>query len=104
MINNFPIIPVGMKLLIEMIDKPEEKSESGLTLVNSILAEGRVVAISSHLKGLYEVGDIVLYPDKKGMEEPVGGKVYKWLDATPEKEEIYGIKKSKTSQDKGDSL
>lgn len=89
---SFPIIPVGTKLIIEPIVKEDEKSSGGLTLVNSTLSEGRVVARSIQLEGLYEANDIILYPTKKGIDEPYGGKLYKWLDAEPTKEEIYGKK------------
>lgn len=89
---SFPIIPVGTKLLIEPIEKPEEVSGGGIALVNSTLSEGKVVAVSSGLSGLYNIGDTVLYPTKKGIEEPFQGTVYRWLDAAPQKEEIYGIR------------
>jgi co-chaperonin GroES (HSP10) len=90
--DNFPIIPVGNKILIEELSKEEEKSEGGIDLVNSALSEGRVVAVSSQLNGVYNVGDIVLFPAKKGTEEPFMGKLYKWLDAEPSFGEIWGIR------------
>lgn len=90
--NNFPITPVGTKLIIEPLLKEDEKSSGGLTLVNSTLSEGKVVAVSAQLNGLYKVDDIVLYPSKKGIEEPYNGKIFKWLDAETTKEEIYGIR------------
>lgn len=103
--NPIPIKPVGNKLLIEMIKKEDETSEGGVVLSNFTLSEGRIVAISDHLKNVYKVGDIVLYPDKKGIEEAYGGKIYKWLDADTNKEEIYGIRVSSIApKDKGDNL
>lgn len=90
--SNFPIIPVGTKLIVEPLDKEEEKSEGGLTLINSNLSEGKVVAVSDQIKDFYKEGDIVLYPSKKGVVEPVNGKIYHWLDSNVNLEEIWGLK------------
>lgn len=104
--NPFPITPVGTKLIIEQLDKEEETSTGGLYMANSSLSKGRVVAVAKPISDVYKVGDIILYPTKKGVEEPIAGKAYKWLDAEPNLGEIWGIetKYQPQQKDKGDSL
>lgn len=90
---SFPITPVGNKLIAEPLPKKEEKinniyiSENA----NAELAEGKVIAVSDLIKDLYSVGDVILYPSKKGVGQPINGKYYLWLDADINKEEIWGI-------------
>ena len=91
------IIPSGNKLIAFPLEKKEEKLESGIYVpetANADLREGEVVCVSPDLKGIFSVGDIVLYPNRKGVSQLFNGVPHIWLDATPEKEEVWGtIKK-----------
>jgi co-chaperonin GroES (HSP10) len=87
------IKPVGKKLLVKELPKRETKLASGLIApetVNADLSEGEVVAVSDELKGVIEIGDVLLFPKKKGIGQIDGSEMYLWLDATPAKEEVWG--------------
>ncbi len=87
-----PVVPVGNKILILPLTKTEEKSAGGLDLINSTLAEGEVAAVSPIWESVYKAGDVILYPEKKGVSHVFGGKPYLFLDADPNLGEIYAIK------------
>lgn len=92
--TNFPV-PYGNKLIVEPLEKKEEALDSGIIMAataNAELMEAKVVAVSQSIKALFSPGDTVLYPSRKGVGQMFGGKAYLWLDATVEKEEIWGVK------------
>lgn len=89
--NSFPIEPIGNKLVVEPISTETKKTDGGIYAVsNAELHEGKVVAVSKSIESLFSIGDIVLYPEKKGNAHVIDGKTYLWLDCTLEKEEIWG--------------
>lgn len=89
---NFPIQPVGTKLIVEPLPKKEEKINSIVIAenANAELREGKVIAVSKAISKLYNVGDIILYPERKGVGQPINGKFYLWLDSDINKEEVWG--------------
>lgn len=106
--NKFPLEPFGNKLIVEPLEKKEEKLDNGIIApasVNAELREGKVIAVSKTISNLVNPGDIILYPERKGIGQVVEGKYYVWLDATKEKEELWGIvSQPKFSKDNNDSL
>jgi co-chaperonin GroES (HSP10) len=61
--------PVGQKLLIAPIVS-EETGENGVIIPvtnNADLAKGKIVQVSQYLAGIYEVGENVLYYEKRAI-------------------------------------
>ncbi len=91
--NNFPIKPVGNKLIA--IPLPKKESTVGSIVVaesvNAELSQAKIVSVSEQISNVYKVGDVVLYPSRKGIAQIIEGKQYIWLDADVFKEEIWGI-------------
>jgi co-chaperonin GroES (HSP10) len=61
--------PVGQKLLIAPI-VAEETGENGVIIPvtnNADLAKGKIVQVSPYLIGIYEVGENVLYHEKRAI-------------------------------------
>lgn len=88
------ILPVGTKLIVLPLPQKEEKLDSGIYVpgtANANLMEGEVVAVSSEISHLYKVGDVVLYPEKKGTGCVINGLPHLWLDTQFELKEIWGI-------------
>ena len=88
------ILPVGTKLIVLPLPQKEEKLDSGIYVpgtANANLMEGKVVEVSPEISHLYAVGDIVLYPEKKGTGCIIDGLPHLWLDAQAELKEIWGI-------------
>ncbi len=88
------VIPAGTKLLVKPLPKKEEKLDSSIIIpesANADLREGEVVAISNEISHLFKIGDIVLYPNRKGVGFVYNQIPHLWLDSNPTKEEIWGI-------------
>lgn len=100
------VLPVGKKILVEPIEKKEEKLDSGLVLASTTNAElqrGKVVGVSAEISDIYSIGDVVLFPERKAVSYYQGGKEYLWLDHKAD--EVWGIETSaKKGEDKGDGL
>ncbi len=95
--HKIPVTPVGNKLIVHPLPKQEEELASGIIVsaaANAELLEGEIVAVSPQIKDLYQVGQIVLYPNRKGVGQIFNGKPYLWLDAETNLQEIWGIKTS----------
>lgn len=101
------IQPVGTKILVLPVRKEEETLDSGLILpetANADLSHGLVVSVSNQISHLFKAGDTVLYPSRKGVAQYIDNKPHLWLDAEPNKEEIWGVLLADKTQDKGNDL
>jgi len=88
------IKPQGLKLIVKVLPKKEEKFDSGIVMpetANADLREAEIVAVGEGLVGKVNEGDIVLYPNGKGVIQRIDGEWYLWLDATPELEQVWGV-------------
>jgi len=88
------IKPQGLKIIVKVLPKKEEVYSSGIVMpetANADLREAEIVAIGSGLDGVLKRGDIVLYPNGKGVVQRIDGEWYLWLDATPELEQVWGV-------------
>lgn len=88
------ITPVGAKLLVRPLPKEDEVLDSGIIMpgvANANLMRGEVVAVSSQIKELYKIGDVVLYPEKKGTAQVINQVAHLWLDTEPNLNEVWGI-------------
>lgn len=93
--HQIPVKPVGTKILVYPLPKKDEELASGIIVsaaANAELLEGEVVAVSEQAKDLYEIGQTILYPNRKGVGQIFNGKPYLWLDTETSREEIWGIK------------
>ena len=102
------IKPQGLKLIVKVLEKKEAVMESGLIEVataNADLREAEVVAIGEGLVGKINEGDIILYPNGRGVIQRIDGEWYLWLDAEPGLEQVWGvISKEQFKKDKGEGL
>lgn len=102
------IKPVGRKLIVDPLEVTELTLPSGIVLPESAMAKMRkskVIAVSDEIKHLFPEGSIVLSLENKGIGQPYEGRFYLWLDATIEKDEIWGLEVIENQpKDKGDSL
>lgn len=74
------IKPVGTKLLVLPKGRKDFITESGIEVVNNLLAEATVVGVSEFLKDIYKEGDTILYPEKSGNDIPYNGKSHVFLN------------------------
>jgi co-chaperonin GroES (HSP10) len=87
---NFPIKPVGNKLIVLPLKKRTVKSEGGLEISESEqLERGEVVAVSSEVSEI-AVGEIVLYPQKVAIGVVANQQLHFWLQNS----EVWGIESS----------
>ena len=95
------ITPVGQKLLVLPIEKEHHKTESGIIAVDTSLAYAQVEEVSKELSKLYKKGDVIIYPEKTGINQLYNGKKCLWLNA----HDVWGIesekapKKAKTTEE-----
>jgi len=88
------ILPVGTKLIVLPLPREDEQLESGIFIpgtANANLMRGEVIAVSNEISNLYKKGDVILYPEKKGVGFIQDNKAYLWLDAETNLSEIWGI-------------
>lgn len=91
--KSFPVEPVGNKIIVLPLEKKEEKMDSGIIIpesANAELREAEVVAVSVEVAHLFEVGETVLYPLRKGVGQVINNKGYLWLDCDVNRDEIWG--------------
>ena len=90
--NTNTVIPQGLKLIVRPLPKKEETMDSGIVAaVMADLSEGEVVFTGHLLNGVISVGDVVLYPTKRGVTQWINKEPLLWLDAEPSREEVWGV-------------
>ncbi len=72
--------PMGRKILVLPQPMSEYVSTGGIVIANTNLIIGKIVELSQEFKDIYEVGDIVLYPEGAGTSQPYKGEVHWWLN------------------------
>jgi len=68
--------PQGVKIIVEELAKDYAETAGGITMVDSQLAYGKIVEISSQFKDVYKKGDTVVYPKGAGVNIPYLGKAH----------------------------
>lgn len=81
------ITPVGQKLLVHQIKTEHHQTDAGIFAVDTTLVKGKVQEVSTELAHLYKYGDIVIFPDKTGINQPYKGDIYLWLTNN----DIWGV-------------
>lgn len=81
------ITPVGQKLLVLQIKTKHHQTDAGIFAVENTLVKGKVQEVSAELSNLFKYGDIVIFPDKVGINQPYKGEVYLWLNSS----DIWGV-------------
>lgn len=88
------IQPTGQKLIVRPIKSEEVTMEDSGIIIPGVaqadLSRGEVIAVSSEVKE-YKVGDVVLYPSKKGVGQIIDKTPHLWLSTDVNREEIWGI-------------
>jgi co-chaperonin GroES (HSP10) len=80
---SYQIKPVGQKLLVKPLAATEEKLDSGILLSavnNAELEKATVLAVSDPLKGVYNVGETVLYYGKRALNIVRGSETLQLID------------------------
>lgn len=77
------IFPQGSNLLINPISKENYKTDSGIEIVDIVLAQGEVMEVSEEYSTIYKKGDIVMYSETAGITQPYNGKLCIWLNGKP---------------------
>jgi co-chaperonin GroES (HSP10) len=97
--------PVGNKIIVLPIQTEHFKTESGLTVVQSELTEGKIVEMSDDFKGVYNIGDTILYPKNAGNGIFYNGEAHVFLNGTGAPQgDVWAIISSDHKIDKQDSL
>lgn len=88
------IQPTGLKLIARPLPSEEVTlDDSGIIIpgvAQADLSKGEVIAVSKEVKE-YKVGDIILYPSKKGTGQILNKEPHIWLSTDAMREEIWGI-------------
>lgn len=80
--KNKRIEPQGEKIIVLETPKKAHETESGLTVIESQLTEGVVVEISKQFEGVYKKGDVVVFPEKAGVNVFYKGTAHLYLNGT----------------------
>ena len=87
--SNFPIKPVGNKLIVLPLKK-EKVTVAGIEMDETPLSKGKVVSISDDILGLVNEGDVVYFQEKAALGQAANGEVHQWLTI----DDIHGIKQA----------
>jgi co-chaperonin GroES (HSP10) len=72
--------PVGSKLLVEQIQGDNYVTEGKIELVETAMAKASVVEVSDELARIYNIGDVVMFPEKIGTLQMYNGKKCLWVN------------------------
>jgi co-chaperonin GroES (HSP10) len=72
--------PQGTKIIVQTILTEHTETEGGIIAVDFTLEKGEVIEVGAEVKNLYNVGDIVLFPEGVGQSINYQKKACKWLD------------------------
>jgi|LakMenEpi03Aug12_release.lakeMendotaPanAssembly.Ray.scaffolds.fasta_scaffold573585_2 co-chaperonin GroES (HSP10) len=88
------ITPVGKKLLVSPVSKEHHTTESGIIAVENSLAYAKVEAVSKELSKLFKKGDVVIYPEKTGVNQMYNGLECLWLNDY----DVWGIEEEQKTK------
>jgi co-chaperonin GroES (HSP10) len=77
------IYPVGQKLLVEPLPAEEEKTDGGVIIAavnNAEIGKAKILAVSPLLESVYQVGEIVLYFEKRALNVVNSNKSLQLID------------------------
>lgn len=74
------IKPLGNRILVLPVKKENYITESNIELVGNSLVAGEVVEFSSKFEGVYQKGDIILFPKDAGSSQSYNGKNHLFLN------------------------
>ena len=83
--------PVGSKLLVFPLETKNYVTNTNIELVETELARAKVMEVSEELSHIYNVGDIVMFPDKAGVLQIYNGEKCLWLNGEDFLMEIFGL-------------
>lgn len=90
------IKPVGQKLIVLPLDTEETEAGGGIIVRDINLQRGKIVEVSDELEGVYEVGDIVIFPKSTGISCPnYQGKSCLWITSNID---VWGIVKEQSTK------
>ena len=72
--------PVGSKLLVLPLETKNYVTNTNIELVETELARAKVMEVSDELSHIYNVGDVVMFPDKAGVLQIYNGEKCLWLN------------------------
>lgn len=87
------IKPLGAKILVKKIDKPNHVTKTGIEVVGMELAYGEVLEVGNEVEHLIKKGDTVMFPSGAGHGELYNGVHCLWLTALPPNQngDLWGI-------------
>lgn len=87
------IKPLGAKILVKKIDKPNHITESNIEVVGLELSYGEVVEVGNEVENLFKKGDTVMFPSGAGHGEYYNGERCLWLTGLPVNQngDVWGI-------------
>ena len=72
--------PVGSKLLVLPLETKNYVTNTNIELVETELATAKVNEVSEELSHIYNVGDVVMFPDKVGVLQIYNGEKCLWIN------------------------
>jgi len=73
-------IPQGTNIIVLPLPKEPRSTESGLHIVDNVLAKAKVMEVGTELSEIYKKGDIVIYPENVGIFQYYKQQECLWLN------------------------
>lgn len=74
------ITPVGSNILVLPLPQENHLTESGITILDTQLAKGKVMEVSAEYDETYKKGDIVIYAKEAGISQYYKSQSCLWLN------------------------